>query len=102
VIEGLRQRFLARFVEGGRERVQRALEACEREPRSFETVARELHALAGEAALLELSAVADLAQAGEAAARSAERPADACARLLREIDRAVAALGASSTQSAPP
>jgi HPt (histidine-containing phosphotransfer) domain-containing protein len=92
VIESIRERFLGRFVQGGRERVRRAREACEGEPCSLATVATELHALAGEAALLELTVVAELAQRGEAMARSAGAAPEGCVELLRELDRAVAAL----------
>jgi HPt (histidine-containing phosphotransfer) domain-containing protein len=96
VIEDLRQRFLPRFVQSGRERAARALEALETAQGSA-VAAAELHALAGEAAILELSDIAGLAREGEKAARSAPATAprekrEECARLLRRIAAAVEAL----------
>jgi hypothetical protein len=92
VIESIRERFLGRFIEGGRERVRRAQETCRKEPPSLAPVAMELHALAGEAALLELTDVSELAQRGEALARSGGAPPEGWLELLRELDRAVTAL----------
>ena len=92
MIEDLRKRFLPRFVQGGRERVRRALRACEGERCSLASAITELHALAGEAALLELHVIAELARAGENAARTPGAQGGACAKALREIDAALVAL----------
>jgi hypothetical protein len=94
VIDELRSRFLRRFVQSGRDRTARALDAL-RSPPGAPVAVYELHALAGEAAILELIDVAALARAGEKAAREATTGPEAreeCARLLRSIAAAIEAL----------
>jgi HPt (histidine-containing phosphotransfer) domain-containing protein len=97
MIDELRARYLPRFLDGARLRVSRGRQHLE--AMSLGAVASELHTLAGDAAMLELRAVADAARAGEIAARSFSKTADhsllaACAssfeRVVRELDRLVA------------
>jgi HPt (histidine-containing phosphotransfer) domain-containing protein len=86
----LRLRFLPRFLEGGRERVRTAHLACR--VTDWRTVADQMHALAGEAALLGLIDVATLARACESVARQESATSDAaekCAQGLREIEVAL-------------
>jgi HPt (histidine-containing phosphotransfer) domain-containing protein len=70
VIEELRQKFLPRFVAVAWERLHRA-ESVVAEKRFHEVpeVVREIHSLAGEAGLLGLGEVLELARAAEAHAR---------------------------------
>jgi HPt (histidine-containing phosphotransfer) domain-containing protein len=86
-MEDLRARFLARFIESGHERSRRATAAC---AQRLDLAAGELHALAGEAALLGFAEIDALARRGERAAR--QKAVDECARILGEIDLALAAL----------
>ena len=87
MMDELRIRFLARFIEDGHDRARRASEAC---GRRFDLAAGELHALAGEAALLGLARIDDLARRAERAAR--RKSTDECTRILGEIDRALTEL----------
>jgi HPt (histidine-containing phosphotransfer) domain-containing protein len=87
--------FLPRFLASARGRIARARAALQstRTP-DRQAVSHELHALAGEAAVLELIAVAELARAAEAIARrwSASgdaRDAEGCHDALARIDAAV-------------
>lgn len=58
--------FLPRFTDIARKRVANSIElATKRTPDSVPGIARELHAIAGEAGLLGLSAIVSLARAGE-------------------------------------
>jgi hypothetical protein len=86
-MEDLRARFLARFIESGHQRARRATEICVLRP---DLAAGELHALAGEAALLGFDEIDALARRGERAARQKDN--EECARILGEIDVALAAL----------
>jgi HPt (histidine-containing phosphotransfer) domain-containing protein len=98
VIEDLRKRFLPRFVQTARERVTRAL-LCLETPRGASAAVADLHALAGEAAILELFDIAGLAREGEKAARrvvtagaSTGTPSESaveCARVLHAIEAAI-------------
>ena len=87
MMDELRTRFLARFIEDGHDRARRAGEAC---GQRFDLAAGELHALAGEAALLGLARIDDLARRAERAAR--QKSSDECTRILGEIDRALTEL----------
>jgi len=70
LIEGLRARFMSRFLESARSRVGRASKARRAgNANSFEQIVSEMHALAGEAALLEIGDVAHAARECEEAAR---------------------------------
>ncbi len=100
-MQDLRNRFLPRFVQSGRERVRRALEACAGDVR-LDVVATELHALAGEAVLLELREIVSLARAAESTARSPSPGAEAaCETALRDIRTALNALGAGGPSGRP-
>jgi HPt (histidine-containing phosphotransfer) domain-containing protein len=107
VIRELRQRFLPRFVQSARTHVERARTACQgaqsaghTDPSSsgrWRVVRHEMHALSGEAAMLEIEAVGPLAKAAEGAAARAARQGEAAAevdRLIDEIARALDTLDA--------
>jgi succinoglycan biosynthesis protein ExoA len=99
-MEELRHRFLPRFLRAGQERVRRALDACIGDSR-LDVVATEVHALAGEAALLELREIVSLARAAEVVARAPSGgAADACRSALRDILAALEALGVPEPPSA--
>jgi HPt (histidine-containing phosphotransfer) domain-containing protein len=74
MIESLRARFLSRFIESARGRIDRAL-ALEAvgEDDAFGKIANELHGLGGEASMLELSEISGLARSCEKAARHGDR-----------------------------
>jgi HPt (histidine-containing phosphotransfer) domain-containing protein len=91
-MEDLRRRFLPRFVRTGRERAQRAREAC---GTRLDLVAAELHALAGEAALLGLGDIDQLAREGERAAR--QKISEDCVKTLTKIEAALATMSDSDT-----
>ncbi len=76
MIEGLRARFLGRFVESARRRLDhaRSLEEGAGEG-ALGGIAHELHGLAGEASMLELSELGGMARACERAAREGDREA---------------------------
>jgi HPt (histidine-containing phosphotransfer) domain-containing protein len=98
VIEDLRNRFMPRFVEASRGRLERAraLFAGGDAP----TLAHELHALAGEAMMLDLHTIAENARRGESAAiawskgtnGSSEAPRATCADCLDNVAHALVAL----------
>jgi len=101
LIDDLRSRFMPRFVEASRGRLERArvLFAGGDAP----MLAHELHALAGEAMMLDLHAIADNARRGESAAiawskgresggGSSEAPRAVCADSLESVGRALALL----------
>ncbi len=67
MIEELREKFLGRFLEGAAGRLSRARVGLEEGDRK--TVSHEMHALAGEAALLELDDVARRAREAEQLSR---------------------------------
>jgi HPt (histidine-containing phosphotransfer) domain-containing protein len=98
----LQARFLPRFLSSSRERVRRARDACAEGGDAFvHVVAVELHALAGEASLLDLPEIGALAREGESVARKSELPAAAsstCRRLLRDLDAALDALDSTREQ----
>jgi HPt (histidine-containing phosphotransfer) domain-containing protein len=87
--------FLPRFVSSARGRIARArtsLKSTRTADRA--AVSHELHALAGEAAVLELVELADLARAAEAIARRWSAAGDArdqerCDEALLRLDAAV-------------
>jgi HPt (histidine-containing phosphotransfer) domain-containing protein len=89
--EGLRVRFLSRFLESARQRLERAreLEAVGEEG-ALGDVANEMHGLGGEAAMLEFSEISRIAQSCERAARGGDR--DAVRRGLEGLRRATEAL----------
>jgi HPt (histidine-containing phosphotransfer) domain-containing protein len=108
VIEDLRSRFMPRFMEASRGRLERArvLFAGGDAP----TLAHELHALAGEAMMLDLHTIAENARRGESAAiawskgresggASSEAPRAACADCLESVGQALAVLSSASPSS---
>jgi HPt (histidine-containing phosphotransfer) domain-containing protein len=97
LIEDLRTRFLPRFLESSRNRLARARALYE--SADAKALAAELHALAGEAMMLDLGTVADNARRGETAARdwsvstgSTDASRATCASCLDLVGDAVAAL----------
>jgi HPt (histidine-containing phosphotransfer) domain-containing protein len=113
LIEDLRTRFLPRFVQTSQGRLARARALFERG--DAPTLAEELHALAGEAMMLDLGAIADNARRGESAARvwsssnesspsnhSSERERATCASCLAKVGEAVAALSENPPGPAHP
>ena len=87
--------FMPKFTAVAKMRVTRSLElAMQREPEAVATIARELHAIAGEAGLLGVSNIVALARAGEEHARrlrTTRSEADAAALLasLTELKHAI-------------
>jgi HPt (histidine-containing phosphotransfer) domain-containing protein len=94
-MDDLASTFMPRFMESARRRIARARAALQSTlTPDRQAVSHELHALAGEAAVLELTAVADLARVAEAIARrwsvsGDARDAAACHEALVRIDDAV-------------
>ena len=84
----IRHRFLPRFVKLAAERIDRCLALAERG--DWNAITTELHALAGEAALLELRPIADLAREGERIARKTESQGE-CASILQALGKQIAA-----------
>ena len=76
----IRARFLPRFAKLAAERVERSLVHVA--GADWSSITKELHALSGEAALLELRAIEDLAREGERIARTTESSTE-CERVLR-------------------
>ena len=96
MIADLRERFLPRFIQTARQRAARATGALD-SAQGMAVAVTEFHALAGEAAILELLDIATLARQGEKAARGASSrgPGEArteCERVLGQIEAAVDAL----------
>jgi HPt (histidine-containing phosphotransfer) domain-containing protein len=102
IAHDVREQFLPRFVETAHGRLARAKELLA--AGDARTLARELHALAGEAGMLELLEIARLARNGEAAATlwakdgsdSARSDCNAC---LADADREVSNLPRSTTRA---
>ena len=84
----IRNRFLPRFLKLAAERIERCMALAERG--DWNALTTEFHALAGEAALLELRPIADLAREGERIARRTESQNE-CANILRELAKQLAA-----------
>jgi HPt (histidine-containing phosphotransfer) domain-containing protein len=82
-------RFLPRFAELARERVERALALAARA--EFGAIVSELHALAGEATLLGLNRIAELAREGEETARKGDSRTE-CERVLHALATHVASV----------
>jgi HPt (histidine-containing phosphotransfer) domain-containing protein len=101
-------KFLPQFTELARDRLQRAYEACAQpdEP-TLTAVARELHAIAGEAGLLGLAAIVPIARNAEEHAkrlrdgRAGEDHAGAFVGALDELRAALDALAALAAPGAP-
>jgi HPt (histidine-containing phosphotransfer) domain-containing protein len=93
----IRARFLGKFLDSARARVCRALDAIARD--DARAAWCELHALAGEAAILGLPEISEQARTAGASAKrwmadvSSER--EACEGCLRRIELAVAQLDAN-------
>lgn len=85
----IRARFLPKFAKAGAERISRCFELASRGESAG--LAAQMHALAGEAAILELRVIADLAREAESLARNSGSSAE-CERALRVLAEHVAAL----------
>lgn len=87
--------FLPRFTELARTRLARSLEiVTARDHAGTAAIARDMHAVAGEAGLLGLSSIVPLARAGEEHAKRlrtsrADDDADALVASLTELQRAI-------------
>lgn len=90
-MEGLRERFMSRFLESARRRLDRAEEAHGAATSdALGLIATEMHGMAGEASLLELGAIGQTARACEEAARRGDRAG--VDETLRALRAATAAL----------
>lgn len=100
-MDDLYEKFLPQFIELARVRMERAMEAAARpELNALTVVIRELHSIAGEAGLLGLSSIMQLARRAEDQAKQlrdtrAEPDADALVGALRELRTAIELVGAS-------
>jgi HPt (histidine-containing phosphotransfer) domain-containing protein len=91
MIPSILERFLPRLVETARARLERARAALARaDAAALAEVATEMHALAGEAAMLELAEIARIAREAEAAGRRSET--ELCLRSLAVLGQAVESL----------
>jgi len=95
VIDELRAKFLPRFLDSARARLQRARGGLLEGDRAV--VMHEMHALAGEAAILEFQEVARSARGAEKLARQwvasdASVDAEQTRVAIRDVESAVAAL----------
>jgi HPt (histidine-containing phosphotransfer) domain-containing protein len=95
VRDALRERFLPVFLATARQRIARAHELAE--VSNARALLSEMHALAGEAAVLELREVADHARETERAAKrwqDVDEPEtrQACEQCLRALDGALRVL----------
>ena len=89
----IRSRFLPRFLAIAGGRIERCSQLAERG--DWNAITTELHALAGEAALLELRDIANLAREGERLARKPESQGE-CASILRSLEAQIAACSSGS------
>lgn len=94
--------FMPRFKELATTRLARSIELAKRGDQDSTTaIARDMHAVAGEAGLLGLAAIVPLARAGEEHAkrlRTTRSAEDASALLasLTELQRAIELVGATN------
>ena len=70
MIDEIRAKFLPRFVESTRERLERASKLIADGSNAAPAIAADLHTIAGEASIMGLVEIADLARKGERAVRS--------------------------------
>ncbi len=98
--------FMPKFAAIAKTRIAKTLAlASQRSPDGVPTIARELHAIAGEAGLLGLAAIVNLARTGEEHAkrlRSSRSDADADALLasLTELKSAIELVAPTSSPAA--
>jgi HPt (histidine-containing phosphotransfer) domain-containing protein len=94
-MEDLLATFMPKFTAIAKTRVARSIELAEkRDPEAVTQIARELHAIAGEAGLLGISAIVTLARAGEDHAKRlrtsrSDADIDALIAALSELKRAI-------------
>ena len=69
MIEDIRAKFLPRFVASARERLERASKLIRDGADAASSIAADLHTIAGEASIMGLHDVAQLAREGERAVR---------------------------------
>lgn len=90
--------FMPRFKDLATTRLARSIEIAEqRDHANIAAIARDLHAVAGEAGLLGLAAIVPLARAGEEHAKRlrsshSDADADALVASLTELKRAIEAV----------
>ena len=95
--------FMPKFVASARKRLARSLELASQGKPDAQAVARELHAIAGEAGLLGIQNIVALARAGEDHAkrmRTAGSDADAAA-LIANLHELQSAIELVHTQKGP-
>lgn len=87
--------FMPKFVAIARTRVSRSIElATQRTPETMPAIARELHAIAGEAGLLGIAPIVVLARASEEHAKRmrashSDSDSDALLAVLGELQQAI-------------
>ena len=69
MIEDIRARFLPRFVTTARQRLEKAQQQIASGTPAASSIAADLHTIAGEASVMGLHDVAEMAREGERAAR---------------------------------
>jgi len=69
VNDDLREKFLPRFVASARQRLERASQLIADGANAAPSIAADLHTIAGEASIMGLHDVAELAREGERAVR---------------------------------
>jgi len=95
MMDDLLAAFMPKFTAVAKTRVARSLElAMHRDPEGAHMIARELHAIAGEAGLLGVTNIVALARAGEEHARRlrttrSDSDADALLASLTELKHAI-------------
>lgn len=103
MLDELRARFRTRFIETARERIHRSLSLLGDAGGATQLVT-ELHSLAGEASMLGLDKIAEIARSGEDAAREWQtgtaRAQVTCARAVRTLSQRVEAFAAEPAEVA--
>ena len=100
--EAIRERFKARFLEAASQRIER-LGQLIGDPDNGDQLVHEFHALAGEAAVIGFSDIANEARAAEVAAKGCPeiRALATSARHFRKVKRLVRALAEGEGDVAP-
>lgn len=97
MLDELRARFRTRFIETARDRIRRSLSLLGGSDGAAQLVT-ELHSLAGEASMLGLDDIAEIARNGEDAAKQWQKGSStaqvACARTMRTLSQRVEAFAA--------
>ena len=104
MLDELRARFRTRFIETARERIRRSLSLLGGSDGAAQLVT-ELHSLAGEASMLGLDDIAEIARSGEESAKQWQAGSSAaqvaCARTMRTLSQRVEAFAAEPPEPEP-